>query len=279
MAKETSSPRLLVLGAHPDDAEVKAGGLAAIYRALGREVKLVAVTRGDSGHHRLSREELTGIRRQEAAAAAAVIGAESEVWDFPDGALEPTLDLRERVIREIRTWRPDLVLTHRTCDYHPDHRAIGQAVQDASYMVTVPLVVPDVPALRRDPVVAQLRDDFTRPCAFRADVVLDVGPLVDTIVAMLACHASQVFQWLPYNRRMESEVPSDESERLLWLRRQYADRQTGLADRYRDRLRETYGEEHAARVEFIEAFEISEYAATPGAGELRRLFPQGTAVG
>ncbi|MEQ8784977.1 MAG: PIG-L family deacetylase [Pirellulaceae bacterium] len=273
MAEQTPSPRLLVLGAHPDDAEIKAGGLAEIYRKLGRDVKLVSVTRGDAGHHRLPREQLTRIRREEAAAAAAVIGAESDVWDFPDGALLPTLELRERVIREIRCWRPDLVLTHRVSDYHPDHRAIGQAVQDASYMVTVPLVVPDTPALRRDPVVAQLRDDFTRPCPFRADVVIDVGPQVDTIVAMLACHASQVFDWLPYNRRMEAEVPGDATERRAWLRRQYADRQKGVADRFREQLRAAYGAEHAAGVELVEAFEISEYAAAPSTDEVARLFP------
>lgn len=269
----THADRLLIFGAHPDDAEIKAGGLAARYRALGREVKMISATRGDSGHHRLSREELTAVRREEATAAAGVIGAISEVWDFPDGALLPTLELRKRIICEIRSWQPDLVLTHRPNDYHPDHRALGQAVQDASYMVTVPLVAPQVPALRRDPVVAYLRDDFTKPCPFQPDVVIDVGPQVDTIVAMLACHASQVFEWLPYNRRMEADVPTDAAQRLVWLRKQYTSRQTGVADRYRDLLAATCGADHAAQVEFVEAFEISEYATQPTPEDLQRLFP------
>ena len=82
---------------------------------------------------------------------------------IPDGALQATLELRQRVIREIRGFRPDLVLTHRTNDYHPDHRATGQVVQDASFLVRVPRIVPEVPVLQRDPVVAFMSDLFTKP--------------------------------------------------------------------------------------------------------------------
>ncbi|MCY2966071.1 MAG: PIG-L family deacetylase, partial [Planctomycetota bacterium] len=170
----TEPLRLLILGAHPDDAEYHAGGLAIKYRRAGHVVKLVSATDGGAGHYALSGTELSMIRKREAERSAASIGAISELWRFPDGRLEPTLELRERVIREIRTFRPDLVLTHRTCDYHPDHRAIGQAVQDASYMVTVPSICPDTPILRRDPVVAMMNDRFTRPVPMRPDVVIDV---------------------------------------------------------------------------------------------------------
>ena len=145
--------RLLILGAHPDDAEFHCGGLISIYRQLGHEVKIVSVTNGAAGHHQRSADELSRIRRQEAGAVAERIGASYDVWEFPDGELQPTLEVRRRIIREIRTFAPNLVLTHRTNDYHPDHRAVGQAVQDASFTVTVPLIVPDTAALRRDPVV------------------------------------------------------------------------------------------------------------------------------
>ena len=135
---------------------------------------MISVTDGGAGHHRLPRDELVGLRRREAEEAAAVIGATAETWDFPDGALQPTLAVREAIIREIRVFQPDLVLTHRTCDYHPDHRAVGQAVQDASYMVTVPLVLPATPHLRRDPVVAYMVDLFTKPCRFEPHALLDI---------------------------------------------------------------------------------------------------------
>ena len=105
--------RLLIFGAHPDDAEFHAGGLAVGYREAGHVVRMVSVTDGRAGHQEKHAAELVEIRRAEAAESAAVIGAESVVWDFPDGSLEPTLEVRARVIREIRTFAPDLVVTHR----------------------------------------------------------------------------------------------------------------------------------------------------------------------
>ncbi len=266
-------PRLLILGAHPDDAESHAGGLAALYRDRGYTVKMVSVTSGDAGHFRLRGPELAAIRREEARAAGAVIGATYEVWDFPDGSLLATLDVRERIIREIRAFRPDIVLTHRPCDYHPDHRAVGQAVQDASYMVTVPAIAPDVPHLPRDPVVAYLPDRFTRPVRLRGDVAVDVGGKVETIVAMLACHRSQMFEWLPYNRGVLDEVPSGEAERRTWLDAWFREHLRPMAILYRRELMLDYGPERGGAVEFAEVFEVSEYAA-PLTPELRlRLFP------
>ncbi len=154
--------RVLVLGAHPDDAEVSAGGLLWSHHSQGSLLRLISVTDGRSGHQSIPDAELIEIRRQEASQAGKLLGCDYLTWDFPDGYLETSLALRLQIIREIRTFRPDLILTHRTCDYHPDHRAVGQAVQDASYLVTVPKIAPEVPALARDPVVAYMPDLFTR---------------------------------------------------------------------------------------------------------------------
>ena len=175
--------RLLILGAHPDDAEFHAGGLAALYRQHGHTVKMISLTNGDAGHQQMSGPPLAARRRQEAAAAGRVIGAEYVTWDNHDGQLMPTLEVRYQVIRELRTFQPDLVLTHRTNDYHPDHRAVGNVVRDASYMVTVPPVVPDVPILRKDPVVAYMPDPFTKPYPLEPHVVIDITEQVDTVVA------------------------------------------------------------------------------------------------
>lgn len=264
--------RLLLLVAHPDDAEFHSGGLMSIYRRLGHTVKVVTLTNGDAGHHLMSGAQLAARRLEEAAAAAAVIGAASEVWDHHDGQLEPSLALRWQVIRAIRTFQPDLVLTHRTNDYHPDHRAVGHVVRDASYMVTVPAVVPDVPALLRDPVVAFMSDRFTKPCPLAADVAIDITSEVDTVVNMLACHRSQVFEWLPYNRGRLDEVPRGEAGRLRWLRQWYLERVRPLADRYRRELVATYGPERAESIEAAEVYEISEYAQPLDHAQRQRLF-------
>ncbi|NQU23522.1 MAG: PIG-L family deacetylase [Candidatus Nealsonbacteria bacterium] len=265
--------RLLILGAHPDDAEYHAGGLASIYRELGHEVKMVSMTNGQAGHHERPPDELARIRREEAAAAGRVIGAVYETWDVPDGELMPTLEMRHRVIREIRTFRPDLVLTHRPCDYHPDHRAAGQLVQDATYLVTVPNVLRDVPALFRDPVVATMADLFTKPAPMAADVVLDVTDRLDTIVAMLACQRSQVFEWLPYEEGILETVPDGETEKLAWLRGWYTKHILPRANHFRRDLIAAFGEERGRQVELVEVFELSDYAASADAATRERLFP------
>jgi LmbE family N-acetylglucosaminyl deacetylase len=265
-------PRLLVLGAHPDDAEFHAGGLIAAYCRAAYPVRIVSVTNGCSGHHFRQPRDLVNVRRQEAAAVSALIGAEYEVWDFPDGSLEATLEVRSQIIRSIRTFQPDLVLTHRTNDYHPDHRAVGQAVQDASYLITVPPVVPDVPALRKDPVVALMTDFFTRPAPLRPDVVLDVSDFFLTIVEMLHCHRSQVYEWLPYNRNRDEAVPEGDEEKKAWLSRWFGERSRAVADRFRDSLCARYGDKRGARIEFAEVYEISEYATPLDDKDRDRLF-------
>ena len=269
----TSIPlRLLILGAHPDDADYHAGGLAAIYREAGHVVKMVSVTNGESGHFRISGKELTAIRRAEARAAGEVIGATYDVWDNPDGRLQPTIELREGIIRELRIFQPDLVLTHRLNDYHPDHRAVGQAVQDASYLVTVPPICPDVPALRRDSVVGYMPDLFTRPAPLRGDVVIDVGDRMQTIVQMLAAHRSQFFEWLPYNERRSAEVPHADADRIAWLRQWYENKIAPFAERFRGELLAQYGSDRGRTIQSCEVFEISEYAAPLDAAARRRLF-------
>jgi hypothetical protein len=234
---------------------------------------MVSLTNGAVGHHEKLPAEMAEIRREEAAAAGRVIGATYQVWDIPDGELMPTLEARHRVIREIRSFAPDLVLTHRTSDYHPDHRAAGQVVQDAAYLVTVPHVVPDVPALFKAPVIAHMVDLFTRPCPLVPDVVIDVTEQVDAIVAMLACHRSQVFEWLPYEGGMLDSVPDDEADKIVWLRRWYSQHIKPRADRFRQQLIAAYGQQRGAKTEYVEAYEMSEYAATIDQVDRRRLFP------
>src|SRR5205085_2988336 len=161
--------------------------------------------------------ELARRRKAEAAASGAVIGAAYEVLDNHDGELLPTLDNRRQIIRLMRSFRPDLVLTHRPNDYHPDHRYTSQLVQDAAYMVTVPPIVADTPHLERNPVIAYLPDDFQKPYPFQPTVAVDVSGVVDRIAAMLHCHASQFYEWLPYNGGYADQVPASDGARLEWL--------------------------------------------------------------
>ena len=269
----TEKLRILVIGAHPDDCDIYAGGVATLYRQGGHDVRFVSVTNGESGHHEISGAELTTIRTAEAKAAGDLLGIQYDVLEFRDGYLQPTLEARFAIIRLIREYQPDLVLTHRPNDYHPDHRAVSQLVCDASYMVTVPPIVPDVPALRKDPVVAYLCDHFTRPNPFLPRVVVDIEPVVDSVVDLLDCHVSQFYEWLPYNEQIENDVSLDVVERKAWLKEWYLDWIAFRAKQHRTLVKETYGADRGNELQHIEAFEPCEYGAPLTDAAITRLFP------
>ncbi|MGD9856091.1 MAG: PIG-L deacetylase family protein [Planctomycetaceae bacterium] len=265
--------RILVIGAHPDDCDIYGGGTAALWRASGHEVRFVSVTNGESGHHETSGEPLVRRRRAEARAAGEVLGIRYDVLDNRDGYLQPTLESRFEIIGLIRKFNPDLILTHRPNDYHPDHRYTSQLVCDAAYMVMVPAVVPDVPALRRNPVIAYLPDLFERPYRLAPTVVVDIEPVLEQVVDMLDCHVSQFYEWLPYVLGMQDPVPTNPAERREWLKQLYLARIAPLADRHHDVVTAVYGPERAARIRYIEAFEPCEYGSLLDADAQRRLFP------
>lgn len=268
---ESTSCRVLVLGAHPDDAEVFAGGLVVRHCLAGSQVKIISVTDGRSGHFSVPPEQLVERRRQEARRAGERIGAEYVTWDFHDGALEPNLSVRSAVIKEIRSYKPDLILTHRPNDYHPDHRAVGTVVQDASYMVTVPHVCPEIESLRQDPVVAYMCDLFTRPNPMRPDIILDTSAEFDLQMQMAACHESQFFEWLPFHDGILDTVPSQPAERLDWLStwfmKLHCQRRTHFERDLVKRGMPLQAEQ------LIEVYEVSEYAGQLGEAALSRLFP------
>jgi len=266
-------PRILVIGAHPDDADFKTAGMACLWTQHGFEVKFVAMTDGSAGHHEIAGAQLAARRVAEAAASAQVAGIQYQVLNNPDGELAHSIENRRCVVRMIREFAPDLVLTHRPDDYHPDHRNTGLLVRDAAYMVTVPPHVASVPHLLRNPIFGYLYDGFTKPWPHEPDIVVDIDPVADLKLAMLHCHTSQVYEWLPYNVGLEHEVPADNDARLPWLRQRYMDRDRQRADQFRDKLIARYGEERGKAVAHAETVEISEYGAPLTEEDAERLFP------
>jgi LmbE family N-acetylglucosaminyl deacetylase len=264
--------RILVFGAHPDDCDIKAGGIAIKYSTLGHEVRFVSVTNGDAGHHEIGGVELARKRRAEAEAAGAIAGIEYLVMDNHDGELVPSLENRKKLIRMIRTYTPDLILTHRPNDYHPDHRYTSQLVQDSAYVVTVPNVCTDTAALRYNPVIAYLSDTFQKPYPFTPDVVVDIDDVVDKKMDMLHCHACQFYEWLPWNAGNLDEVPESNSDRRKWIERRLS-RFEQIADTYRDKLVERYGKEKGSKVKHAEAFEGCEYGSRLTEEKIPVLFP------
>lgn len=266
--------RILAIGAHPDDCDLKAGGVAIMYAQMGHKVRFVSVTNGDAGHQEMGGSALAKRRREEARRAGEVAGIEYVVLDNHDGELEVNLYNRRQIIRLIREFRPDLIMTHRPNDYHPDHRYTSQLVQDAAFMVTVPNIVSEAEHLEVNPVIVYFNDRFQKPYPFTPDVVIDIGPVMEQKVRMLHEHTSQFYEWLPYNGRYLDEVPEGEGERIAWLTTKMQQR-FALPDDpcYRRALEEWYGAEHAARVRYVEGFEACEYGSPLTREDIPRLFP------
>ena len=263
---------IVCIGAHPDDAEVHAGGTCLKWARLGHRVVLVSLTNGDLGHHAMGGGPLAQRRKAEARRSAEIGGMEEVVLDHHDGELEPTLGLRKEVVRIIRRFEADIVLTHRPYDYHADHRYTSIVVQDAAFMVVVPHFCPDVPALRKNPAFFYVMDNFTTPAPFRPDVVVDVTDVMDVKLDMIDAMASQVYEWLPWLDGTLDGVPQEPAARRAWLEQQWDARFLGATDAVRSALEQWYGPA-AAEVRYAEAFEICEYGAAPSAEDLRRLFP------
>lgn len=264
---------ILVLGAHIDDCDIKAGGLAAKYAANGHNVKFVALTNGEAGHHEIGGLELTRRRRAEGQAAANVIGIEFESLPIHEGELIPTIENRNKVVRLIREFEPDLILTHRPNDYHPDHRYASDLVQDSAYMVTVPSICRDTEHLEYNPIICYLYDDFQKPTSLDPDIVIRIDDVIEEKLDMLHQHKSQMYEWLPYNTGKLDTVPETDDERRQWLADQRKPDFAAVADRFRDRLIKRYGESEGATVGCAEAFEQCEYGGDLTEEHKQVLFP------
>lgn len=263
--------KYLIFGAHPDDPDLMFGGCAIKLARAGHAVKFVSCTDGGAGHYNMERTALVERRHREAGASAAVAGiAGYDVLDFRDGELVPDLDFRRRLVALIRDFQPDVVITHRSFDYHADHRATGQGVQDASFLVTVPMFclkhnVPDV-----SPVYLFSHDRFRKPCPFSADIAVSIDDVVDQKLRMLDCHASQFYEWLPFNQGRLEQVPSSREERFAYLTQGWLSRNKVQAAESRELLAKKYGD--GATIAHAETFEVSEYGRQPESDELDALF-------
>lgn len=268
--------RIIVFGAHPDDAEYKTGGTAAKWARLGHQVKLVSVTNGDIGHWQMAGGPLAQRRTAEVKAAAKILGVTSQVLDIHDGELLPTLEHRKLITKLIREWQADIVISHRPWDYHPDHRYVGVLVQDAAFMVTVPFFCPDVAPLKKNPVFLYSSDGFRKPYPFDPDIAVSVDDVFEAKLAAIHELPSQAYEGGANGSEEQVRgVPleSDPSARKAWLKERWSNRQSAEANKSRELLVRFYGEERGKAVKHAETFELCEYGSRPTAEEIRRLFP------
>lgn len=263
---------VICIGAHPDDCEIGFGGTAHKLVKLGHAVKFVSVTDGSAGHYAYSRSELTEIRRREAAESARLLEiAASDVLTHQDGGLQPTIEVRWEIVRLIREWNADVVVTHRPWDYHPDHRYTSQVVQDCAYLVQAPAVCPETPPLDSNPIFLYLEDSFDHPLPFVPDIAVDIDDVWDTKLQAMEAHFSQFYDWLPWIAREQNQVPKDPAARRSWLSLKWT-RPRSQGTQAKLSLR--YGPDRAANVNHAEAFQICEYGRRPAPAELDGIFPR-----
>jgi LmbE family N-acetylglucosaminyl deacetylase len=260
---------VVVIGAHPDDCDLDAGGTAIQFAKMGHHVLFVSATNGDAGHFNKGGVELARIRKAEAEEAGKRFGVSYQVLDNHDGLLMPDLNLRLQLIRLIREWKADVVIGPRPYDYHPDHRNTAIALQDAAFLVIVPNIAPETPALKKNPVFLYTQDRFKKPNPFTPDIVVDITSVFDQKMFAVSAHQSQFFEWLPWLDGQLKNVPKTDSEKLKWLAGKWYG---SISTESRTELVKWYGSK-ADQVKYAEAFEICEYGSFPDDDDIKRIFP------
>lgn len=266
--------RFLVIGAHPDDADIRFGGTAIKLIKAGHLVKFVSLSNGCCGHYALSGKELAARRYAETQAAKDIAGLyEYEVLlENDDCELEPTVENRKKVIRIIRDFKPDVVLGHRICDYHADHRAAAQLVQDAAYLTQVPKFCPESPIPPRAPVFGYVWDSFTDPRPFRADAAVSIDDVLEEKCRMLNCQVSQFYEWLTWEKHLEVNFETMTwPEKFKHLMDNWGERYRDVANDARQVLMETYGNA-GSDVCYAETFELSQYGRRVSVQDFRAMF-------
>ena len=266
--------KVMIICAHPDDADLLTGGLTLKLTTLGHKVKFVSVTNGNIGHYEIKPKELAAIRQKEALASAQALGAEYESLNINDGQVYVNREQTEKVVNVIRKYDPDLVITHRPTSYHRDHRYTGVLVMDASYMLIVPHYCPETPvsASRKMPIICYAYDSFQKPYAFVPNVLLDVSDVYNQKSMALINHESQMMDWIPWIMNQENMIPEDYDmqNRLEILEMIIFGVFSRIMTDYRKLWKKGYPDRKVTKAE---AFEICEYGRQPSVQELKNLFP------
>lgn len=271
--KKSEPLRIIAFGAHPDDAELKASGVAALWAEQGNKVKFVAMTNGDVGHFKEGGGPLARRRLAEVQECAEILGIETEVLDIHDGELMPTLENRKTVAKLIREWQADIVLFHRPYDYHPDHRYTGVLVQDAAVLVAAPFFMPLTPPTEGNPIFMYYSDNFEKPYPTEPTIVVDIDEVAEEKWNCIRAMPSQFKDADSWGGRYLPNVPEDPGERQEYILGVHQKRNVDVADKYRERLVELYGPEKGQTVKYAEAFELCQYGRQASLDELKKLFP------
>ncbi len=217
----TEDCKVLVVLAHPDDPEFFCGGTIARWAKSGREITYCLLTRGDKGSDEdtITPQELAEVREMEQRAAAEVLGVSEVVFlNHPDGFLVPDLDLRMEIVREIRKFQPEIVITCDPTNFfpgqryinHADHRAAGQATLDAVYPAARSALY--YPELSRSENLAphRVREVYVAG-AQHPNTTVDITDYMEIKLNALREHKSQIADFPALSERVRENLKDPDS--------------------------------------------------------------------
>jgi LmbE family N-acetylglucosaminyl deacetylase len=258
---------VIVIFAHPDEGEIYAGGISAIYSELGHRVKFLSLTNGDAGHWSMDPVELAKRRYREAMESKRILGlADYTILDYHDGKLKNSNEIQKVVASEIEAWNSDLVILFYPITSveggHNDNMQAGHIVRDAATLLNMEII----------PAFIYMRDYFTTDFSHIPDIAVDIGQVWETKLQAMKAHESQVVEANPHADGVLDEVLKSEAKRQEYLfynsypySRVTPDIKLALA--------KWYGREDADRIEWTEAFQFAEFGRQIDNKGVEELFP------
>jgi len=155
---------------------------------------------------------------------------------------------------------------------HPDHRNTSLLVQDAAFLVNVPKILPEVPALIESPLFLYTRGRYADRQKPHPDIVVDITPVEREKAYIIDAHASQIYEWLPWINRSNKIIPDTQEEKIEYILKEYVLKRGEIKEKDKPVVEKWYGS-RAKEVKTIEAFEICEFGRAVNDQDIRELFP------
>ena len=180
---------ILAFGAHPDDVEISCGGTLLRYAGEGKQIAIVDLTRGELGTRGSG-----DLRMEECKAASQILGLVDRVnLGMADGFFEENEDHLHQIIREIRHFRPKLILANSIRDRHPDHGRAAALVARAAFLSGLPKINTERNGISQEAYRAPMLLHYIQDIYIEPDVVLDVSAYAEEKIKVVQCFSSQFF--------------------------------------------------------------------------------------
>jgi LmbE family N-acetylglucosaminyl deacetylase len=258
---------VIVIFAHPDEGEIYAGGISAIYSKMGHNVKFLSLTNGDAGHWSMNPDSLAKRRYKEAMEAKRILGlADYEILGNHDGKLKNSVEIQKIVADRIEKWKSDIVILYYPIvtvpGGHNDNMQAGLIARDAASLLK----------MGKMPVFLYMRDYFTTGFSHIPDIAFNIEDVWDTKLLAMKAHESQVVEANPHADGILDEVLKSEVKRQEYLfYNSYPF--SRITPDIKLALTKWYGADKAGCIKWVEAFEFTETGRQINNQVIAELFP------